>query len=345
MTYYLERGDGTWTAFVIRLMRQTDEGAWILHTDFKTSRGESSMWFRSDPDAASHDLDPVPIRTELIRGSDANTHAEVRDDPRNQSPLAMNLLWVRRFPNAIGALREAPRHVQYPCGITRVHCLITPGAGYDKHHDLNPHVLVTGVACLSINDGQNPMIATSFGLSDPTVPAPSSYDDFVDFSHHKLVSHEGFSLSYPATWFLRPQGTRQDRETTVEDYFAQVGGVSCACSLSVSLRRGSHDRLTAIRSEMISYLSATIEGPMGRLHPRRRREGRPTSGDVFSFQLDNPGIDGVAFTAVAMDPSGLILAQVDAFGCVAKGNPLRESTVRQMSDVLPHIVSSVRFVP
>ena len=84
---------------------------------------------------------------------------------------------------------------------------------------------------------------------------------------------------------------------------------------------------------------------MGRLHPRRRREGGPTSGDVFSFQLENPGIDGVAFTAVALDPSGPILAQVEVFGCVAKGNPLREPTVRQMWDVLPHIVSSFRFVP
>jgi hypothetical protein len=343
VTYYLERGDGTWTAFAIRLVGQTDDGAWILSADFKTARGEYTEWFRSDPDAKPEDWDPLPIRGELVRGSPTHSVEELHDDPGMQSPLAMNILLVRRAPAAIAALHNTPQPVQYPCGINQVHRFITSGPGYEKHYDLHPRVLITGVASLSIDGGRNPTVVTSFAWNDPTADGPGSYDDFVDFSRCKVVVHDSFSLSYPATWFLRLQGTRRDRDTTVQDYMAQVGGVSCACSLSVSVRRGNYDQLTQIRGATLARFADPIQGPMGTLLRQHSRPVTSADENVCAFHLQNPTIDGVAFSAVILESSGCILAQVDTFGCVAKGNPLRGPTLREMTRVLPDIVRSFRF--
>ena len=180
VTYFLQRTDASWTAFAITIESQTEDGAWILRSDFKTTRGESTTWFRSDPHARADVMDPVPIHEEMIRGSRSEVQdlrdEDLQDEPYLQSAHAMNLLTVRRTPTAVTALRGLARAVQYPCGIDQAHRFITPGRGYEKHHDLNPRVMITGVACLSVDDGQFSIIATSFGFNDPNAVAPESSD-------------------------------------------------------------------------------------------------------------------------------------------------------------------------
>lgn len=187
--------------------------------------------------------------------------------------------------------------------------------------------------------------ATSFGLRNPTVENPRSYDDFVDFSHCKLVSHDCFCLSYPTTWFLRLQGTRHDRDTNVQDDHASAGGVTCSSSLSVSVRHGSRRQLAEIRSENLARLSSPIQGPMGMLVPQRTL-GSATRVHESSYllRLENPAIDGIAYGSMVLDPSGLALAQVDTFGCVSKANPRRAATLQEMSQILPAVVDSFRFL-
>src|SRR5262245_32590000 len=114
VTYFLERSDGTWTAFAIRIEAQTEDGAWILRGDFKTSRGESTEWLRSDPRAKANDIDPVPLGREVGRHMPAETPEQLADDPSMQLSLAMNLLLVRRDSTAVTALDSRPRPVQYP---------------------------------------------------------------------------------------------------------------------------------------------------------------------------------------------------------------------------------------
>jgi hypothetical protein len=344
VTYLLELSDSSWTAFAIRIVARTDDGAWILQCDFKTPLGESTTWFRSDPHAKAEDFDPFPVREELVRGSHAETQEQLPEDPLLQSSLAANLLLVRRHSNAVAALRGRPRPVQHPCGIDYAHRFSTPGPGYEKHHDLNPRVMVTGVACSSINNGQKSIVATSFGFNDPSDAEPTSYDDFVDLAHCKAVRHEGFSLSYPATCFLRLEGSRLDRGTTVDDYSALYGGMTCSYSLTLSIRRGARDQLTEIRRETLARLADPNEGPMGRLVPqspvRRLHDGQ----DQYLFRLEDAAIDGLAHSAVLLDSSETTLAQVHVFGCVAKANPRRQSTLRQMGDVFPAIINSFQFV-
>lgn len=88
VTYFLERTDARWTAFAISIEAQTEDGAWILRGDFKTALGESTTWFRSDPHAQAHDIDPVPIREELIRASPAEPPEQLQDEPYMQSSIA-----------------------------------------------------------------------------------------------------------------------------------------------------------------------------------------------------------------------------------------------------------------
>ena len=64
------------------------------------------------------------------------------------------------------------------------------------------------------------MTATSFGLYDPTDVGLPSGEDFVDLTHLKHVVHVGFSLSYPAAWFLRIQGNEEDQGTELHNFFA-----------------------------------------------------------------------------------------------------------------------------
>ena len=68
-------------------------------------------------------------------------------EPEMQTSMAMNLLMVRRWDAAKEALRGAAREVCYPCWIDRAYPLVTPipGAEVQKHHDLNPRVMLTGV--------------------------------------------------------------------------------------------------------------------------------------------------------------------------------------------------------
>jgi hypothetical protein len=345
VTYFFQRDDTeSWTAFAIKVERRAPDGAWILRADFKTRLGESTMWLRSDPDAKPDDIDPVPLREDLVRGSHAGTEEDRLDDPVLQSSLALNILLVRRFPGAAGALRGLPRAVQYPCGIDQAHRLVTPGPGYEKHHDLNARVLVTGVACMSIDDGENPIVATSFGWNDPAFEGPASYDDFIDLSNCRSVGHDDFSLSYPATCFLRHQGSLSDGGMTVDNYLGHSGGASCAWSLSVEIRRGGRDQLTHFRSKTLARVTVPHQAPMGKLVPKELRGSGPDGLDVYAVRMVHPSIDGFAHGAIVMDSAGTTLAHVVAFGCVAKANPLRQQTLEQMDAVLPSIVESFRLL-
>jgi hypothetical protein len=68
VSYFLERGDGSWTAFTIRIVNRPDDGAWVLIADFKTASGESTAWFGSNPQATAEVVDPVPLSSRWCAG-------------------------------------------------------------------------------------------------------------------------------------------------------------------------------------------------------------------------------------------------------------------------------------
>ncbi|XXX79875.1 hypothetical protein WMF30_13980 [Sorangium sp. So ce134] len=348
VSYFLEREDGTWTAMAIRLHGQMDDGSWALSADFKTPLGECTAWFRSDPRASPDTPDPTPGRVERVRGAPMNGNADVEtlvQQPEMQTSMAMNLLLVRRWGAAKEALGGAAREVRYPCGIDRAYPLVTPipGAEVRKHHDLNPRVMLTGVACLSIDGVKNPITVTSFGWSDPQGSMPDSYDDFVDFSHPKRVDHEAFSLTYPATWFLRSEEIEESGLRTAK-HFAQLGGNTCATTLSVTLSRGAAAQVAAERDGIVNKLEALPASNEGDV--RRRTADVPVlSGDAagFAFDFSGPAIDGVSANGVIRAESGDRVAHVSLFGCVARASPRRDQTLAEMRAVFRETVESFQF--
>ena len=348
VTYILEYEDGDWVAFALRLMGQTKDGYWILSGDFKTPLGEGTTLFGCNPNAVPNVPDVVPVREELIRISpiDADDPKRMQQDPMLKSSLAMNLLLARRSSAALERLQSSPRSVAYPCGIDQVYSFIMPGPGYQKHHDLSPRVPLTGVACLSIDGGKNPMTVTSFGLNDPNAQV-TSYDDFVDLSHLTQVVHDGFTLRYPATWFLRAKSREEEDEELeagLQAYFLHAGGNSCTATLSVRLQRGTPDDITRQREALLSLHRVPQEGSMGRLSPRQgvrfQLEG---NAQGFVEDLDNAWIAGFAYSGVYCTDVGDRLAHVRLFGCISKQNPRLTTTLTEMEPVFRAIVESFRF--
>lgn len=348
VSYLLEREDGSWTAMAIRLHGQMEDGSWALSADFKTPLGECTAWFRSVPGASLDAPDPLPGRVERTRGAPMDGSAGVErliQEPEMQTSMAMNLLMVRRWDAAKEALRGAAREVRYPCGIDRAYPLVTPipGAEVQKHHDLNPRVMLTGVACLSIDGGKNPITVTSFGWSDPKGSMPDSYDDFVDFSHPKRIDHGAFSLTYPATWFLRREEVEKSGLRTVT-YSTQLGGNTCATTLSVTLSHGAAGQIAAERDGIVSKLEALAESKEGEV--RRRTADVPVlSGDAawFAFDFIDPAIDGSSANGVFRAEAGDRVAHISLFGCIAKANPRRDQTLAEMRAVFREIVESFQF--
>jgi len=346
VTYVLEYDEGGWVACALRLLGRAEDGVWIMSGDFKTPSGEATVWFRCDPNAPSNEPDVVPVKIEKIRMSPVDT-----DDPRHllQDPtlvfsVAMNMLLVRRSSAALECLKRPARAVSYPCGIDQVYPFISEGPGYQKHHDLNPRVPLTGVACLSIDGGKNPMTVASFGICDPKTDV-NSYEDFVDLSHPTPVEHDGFSLTYPSTWFLRPRSEGQERDAGQPSYFLMAGGNSCMATLSVSLERGSAAHIAHERANLRARHSTVAEGGMGRLLPRQEvhfeLEG---NAQGFISDLENSGIAGFAYSGVYCADSGDRLAHVNVFGCASKPNPRLATTLTAMEPAFRAILESFRFL-
>ena len=356
VTYFLERADGGWAAFALRLLGQADDKAWVISGDFKTPFGESMIWFRCDPAVSSDSPDIMPVKHELVRRASEQEGMEpvnettegapavVSLDPMHMGHLAMNLLMVRRWPEAVETLRRPARDVRYPCEIDRVHLLVMAGPGYERHHDLNPRVMLTGVARLAVDGDKNPMTATSFGRNDPNASGPYSNDDFVDLSHAKCVEHEGFSLTYPATWFLRRQPEEEQRGPERQDYFAQVGGMSWAATLGLSLFRGNADQLARERDAILARSGGPLDGPVGRLVPRPGEPSQPRNdARQFAFDLESDGIDGFMHSVMCCSELGDRLAHVRTFGCISKDNPRRAMALAEMEPVFRAILASFRF--
>lgn len=342
VTYFLEREDGAWVALALRVLGQAEGGVWALGGDFKTRKGECAVLFRSDPGAPAEAPDPVPVQTTLVRGSPSSFEdpASLAEDPRMTVSLAMNLLMVRRWPAAAESLSKEARPVRYPCGIDQAHLLVTPGPGYQKHHDICPRVMLTGVACLSIDGGKNPMTVTSFGLNDPAAEGPTTYEDFVDLSHPKRIDHEGFALTYPATWFLVRQPDQEEDGLQILGHGTQVGGVSCSLTCTVDLYSGDRRRV----AEEEQAIRARLSGPIPGLSPRGAEPLRlPGDARGYAFDQVHAAIDGVAYSAVFGTDARDRFANISAFGCISKANPRRRETMAEYERVFREILGSFQF--
>lgn len=342
VTYVLERDDGSWVAFALRVVGRAQDGAWAIEGNFKTATGECAVVFRADPAAPADAPDLIPVRPQIMRTTRPATAdaARLAEDPMLSTSLAVNLLMVRRWPAAVAALSGAPRTVDYPCGIARTHLLVTPGPGYDKYHDLSPRVMVTGVARLAIDGGGSPMTATSFGFRSDDPDAPNLYDDFVDLSHLVPTEHDGFALTYPATWFLRQAPDEQADGVQRTYYGVHLGGVSCSLVCSVTIYRGARERIAAEHAAARARVSRHLPNLTLRADAGMQL---PAGAWGFAHDYKHPVIAGVGHSAGFCTDDGTRFALVDALGCVSKAHPHGRTMLATYDRVFRDILESFRF--
>jgi hypothetical protein len=337
VTYVLDRDDGTWAAFALRVLGQDDTGVWVIRGDFKTVGGECHVWFRSGPAGEQGGFDPAPVQQQLGRRflpEDDSPNAWLAQ-PEMQITLALNLFLVRQMPAAIDALAQPGRPARHACGIDTVYPFVSWAPNFQKHHDLCPRVPVTGVAGVTVDGTRNPIAVTSFGCNDPHA-ATYTFDDWVDWSHVQPTRHQGFSLCYPATWFLLPTQSKTPGETL---YFAQLGGNTCAVSFSVSLRSGTPDDLRKHQQETL----ARLRTPGNDLTPDPQPLRFAAGSEGIAGTWARPGIVGVYRTALFPSPDGTRLAHINLFGCVSRNHPDREGRLASMAPAFGAILESMQF--
>jgi hypothetical protein len=338
VTYFLEREDDTWVAISLRLLGQGEDGSWTLQADFKSALVENVVALRIDPSAPAGELDFELLDARTTRGVAESPF----DQPAAHLPLVRTLLSVRRSPAAAEALLGEPNEVELPCEIRRVHQLATPGFGYQKHYDLHPLVMLTGIARLSTDGGKNPMTVTSFGSANPERAATSG--DFVDLSRPAITQHEGFELSYPATWFLREEKL-EDGPADVAEYRAFAGGNSCSAALSVRVSEGEGESVAEEHRATLERFATPQPDSTGRLRVRKS-PGVSLQGDAAAIVADveSPGIDGALYIGIYRAEASDRMARVTAYGCIRKESPRRSRTLEQMENLFEQALCSFRLL-
>jgi hypothetical protein len=192
---------------------------------------------------------------------------------------------------------------------------------------------------MSIDGTRNPVVATSFGTNAPQSAPSAAYDDHVDFSRPTAVAHDGFTLTYPATWFLRLQP--QEEGSWERLHRAVVGGNTGALTLSVRLRSGTSEDLLRERQAILERMSRPQDSPNGRLTPRAAPTFALQEGaQGLALDFASPAIEGFSyggvFTPAALDR----LAQVSLFGCVSRGNPRRPAILTDMDRAARAVLES-----
>jgi hypothetical protein len=344
VTYYLERIDESWAAFELRLQGQLDDSSWVMSGEFKNATGEATAWFRSDPLAKEGELDVVPVKQEIVRRSAECADDAGKWDPLMEVSLALNILLVSRWPDAHALLKTPPRAATFPCNVTSIHELVTDGPGYKKHHALNRKVMLTGVACLSTDGMNNPAIATSFGTNDPTGEGAPGSEDYVDLSHPKRVDHDGFKLTYPATWFLRPGIGDDGKPVVPATYLAAPGGNACAVVCGVTIHRGSADHVAKVRGETVSRFAMLLDTGDGKWMPRPgEHAARSDNAQLFVLDLLSGGKRGVLLSGVFTAPTGDRVAHVRLTGVVSDANPNQAAFLAAMEPAFRGILESFDF--
>ena len=147
----------------------------------------------------------------------------------------MNIFFVRAVSAALDTLTKPGHAAKHACGIDTVYPFVNAAPTFQKHHDISPRVPITGVAGVT-----NQRHLQSSG--GDVVRVQRSTGDRVHVRRLRgLVTrpahcYYGFTLTYPATWFLLPQQSNTPGEMLL---IAQVGGNTNAVTMSMSFLSGS----------------------------------------------------------------------------------------------------------
>jgi hypothetical protein len=325
--YFLERSDGSWVAISL-LLADRPEG-WLLVADTKEASRE--MHLLIEPVAAANgSLAFRPLGWSRRRG-EVDAAAAAKNVTLVTSMLeAADLAGVAHTP--------APPSAPLPCGLDEVHAVEVAQHDYTIRHELSARIPITGLARSTIRDRAFSLVVTSFGNSDPGARS-DAFDDHVDFSHFRTIEHDGFALSYPATWVMNPLHSGDiDSPSNVQarDFSAGCGGNVTSCRCMVTLYTGSVEELDRLGHDMVARWSVRNPARSGTFVPKGEHESGGKR--AFVHHLEHPFQTG--FDIAALVRSDGVLATVVVFWNVLKTHPLREQLLHEAQRPVWDIIAS-----
>lgn len=239
VSYYGERSDGNWMAFLICVIAQRSDGMWGYEVRGKEASHETLLLLLHAPGKPLSEYGwPMPAAqggAEVRRG----TVSDQQGSPLAHAVRIGNLFGGATPPEGPKALARPPVAARLPCGITEVYpARFAIPFSPDRYVELNRSIPITGVARDTFaGEEERGLVLTSFGSSKE--PIPDSWD-YLDLDHVQRCDYDGFSVAYPATWFLDPSPVSTERDRI---YGSVLGGCSCAIGFMVQVER------QAIRAE------------------------------------------------------------------------------------------------
>jgi len=236
VTYYAQFKD-SWETYKFDLLMKLDHNAWLLMAQVNNSEQTFLILFRAKErwERKKNSFSLTPLRSASLRGAKLTLFGLSHYTAR-----FMNLFNVRQM--YLRHLKKKKKFVFKPVSsgfqeISRVRVFndYWPEFKYTRHYRLHRKVPILGIFGYTISDGRA-LTMTSFGRSTRDLASYTPFPTYIDFSHSVPHDHSGFSMRYPASWFLEPVKSSNKRF-----FMCNLGGNIHAASFSVQLLNGKRN--------------------------------------------------------------------------------------------------------
>jgi hypothetical protein len=339
VTYYEERPDGRWTAFLIDVIAQRSDGMWGYEVRGKEASHETLLLLLHAPGkpASEYGL-PMPGQggMEVRRG----TVSDQQGEPLFQAVRIGNLFGGSGPHGDRERMSHSPIVTQLPCGITKVYpSQFAIPFGPDRYVELNRRIPITGVARDSFAGAEKGgLVLTSLGSSGD--PLLRSWD-YVDLNHVQRCEYDGFSVAYPATWFLDPT---HDSSLDRVVYGMRRGGGSCVVGMLVTIERHDGPEFEARHRELLEASGGDLGADKVPLKPLSRKVlDRSGGGQLFVAQKSDWQITWMEARAVLQSPTTHQVVLLQVLLCAANAHPDLTEMVSRIPTLAETIACSFEF--
>lgn len=337
VSYVLEREDSSYLAMRHQVIEAKDNSYYII-AQSKEDGAQTLILFSFDEDVTQDEPKPPEIVEMYLQRGDE------QEAPRMlgaHATVHMNMLALRHSRVARVALEGGASPVMLPCEVSTAYLVRDPwpAMGYDKLHDLNPRVPITGIARSQIEGrAGTSIVATAFGSSEEA--EEGVFEDYIDWDHAQIESFGQFILSFPATWFMRRVET--DLDGCVGFMSTMNGGSTIASSMTVTTYSGDRAALEAFNREFISEYTRHVDHFGGVILPASGTPelARPGTPSVTWRGYEADAIEGFSVDGVYVDHQRGLLVNVMCFVCVRRDNPRHAHELERARACMKQIVRS-----
>lgn len=335
VSYVLEREDSSYLAMRQQVIDARDNSYYIIAQSKEDGAQTLILFSFNEVTEGEEPEAPEIVEMYLQRGDE-------QDAPHMlgaHATIHMNMLLLRHSRVAREALLGDAAPVELPCEVSSTYLVRDPWPSYDKLHDLNPRVPITGIARSQIEGhAGTSIVTTAFGSSEDG--EEGVFDDYIDWDHAQIESFGQFIMSFPATWFMRRVETDLDGCTGFMS--TMNGGATIASSMTVATYSGDRAALEAFNREFMSEYTRSVEHFGGIILPAEAtpelaRYGAPS---IVWRGYEADAIDGFSVDGVYVDHQRGLLVNVMCFVCVRRDNPRHDDELALARECMGQIVRS-----